>query len=406
MNFLQRIFGPRPKPLQAQRVELLSGNTGFSTWSGDAYGSDIYRGAVDAIARNAAKLKGGHVVRYGDHVRGETDRRLDRLLQVQPNPYMSAYDVLYKLVTHYYLYNNAFAYLQWDGWNLTGVWPIQANTVDFVADDGGAIYCRFWFRNGQTVTLPYADIIHLRRHFNDNDLLGDDNSAIFPALELAHAQNEGIVKGIQTSANIRGLLKFTQIMAPDKLKEEKERFISDYLTINNAGGVVATDQKMEYVPIDVKPAIIDHEQIGAAKRKIHDYLGISEAVVTSSYTEDQWAAFYESTIEPLALQLSLEFTRKIFTDRERAFGNEILFESGRLQFSSNKTKIELISQLMPYGLLTVNQALEILNLPTVQDGDRRLQTLNVIDAASAKNYQLEQKLKTEAVKELSENEGA
>lgn len=30
----------------------------FSTWAGNAYENDIYRGAVDAIARNAAKLKG------------------------------------------------------------------------------------------------------------------------------------------------------------------------------------------------------------------------------------------------------------------------------------------------------------------------------------------------------------
>ena len=74
--------------------------------------------------------------------------------------------------------------------------------------------------------------------------------------------------------------------------------------------------------------------------------------------------------------------------REQAFGNQIIFESGRLQFSSNATKINLISQLIPYGLLTINQALEILNLPQVNDGDKRLQTLNVVDAEKANKYQL------------------
>ena len=117
-------------------------------------------------------------------------------------------------------------------------------------------------------------------------------------------------------------------------------------------------------------------------------MGVSERIVNSSYTEDEWAAFYESTIEPIALQLSLEFTRKIFNEREQSFGNQILFESGRLQFSSNATKINLISQLIPYGLLTINQALEILNLPQVEDGDKRLQTLNVVDAQKANKYQL------------------
>jgi HK97 family phage portal protein len=374
----------------------------FTARSGDAYQNDIYRGAVDAIARNAAKLKSSHVVKCDGHV-ATADGKLNRLLQVQPNSYMSAFDMQYKLITHYYLYNNAFAFLQKDErGNLAAVYPIKALNVDFLADQRGAMYCRFYFSSGKTATLPYADIIHLRRNFNDNDLLGDSNDALIPALELAHTQNEGIVNGIKSSANIRGILKFTQIMAPEKLKEEKDRFISDYLTIANDGGVVATDQKTEYEPIAVTPVVIDDKQMQSVKTKIYDYLGISEKIVNSSYTEDDWAAFYESVIEPIAVQMSLEYTRKIFNDRERAFGNSILFESGRLQFSSNKTKIELIAQLMPYGLLTINQALEILNLPAVDDGDKRLQTLNVIDAASAKNYQLDRTLKKEAVRELTE----
>lgn len=368
----------------------MTGNTvRFTAWSGDAYANDIYRGAIDAIARNAAKLKGSHVITYSDHTRTDKDGRLNRLLQVQPNPYMSAFDLLYKLVTHYYLYNNAFAFLQRDDrGNLLGIYPMGAANVEFMADPAGTLYCQFAFRNGRSALLPYSDIIHLRRNFNENDLLGDPNNALTPALELAHTQNEGIVNGIKSSANIRGILKFTQIMAPEKLKAEKDRFVSDYLQIANSGGIVAVDQKMEYVPLTVTPAIIDDKQIAAVKTKIYDYLGISEAIVNSSYTEDQWAAFYESTLEPLAVQLSLEFTRKLFNDREQAFGNSIIFESGRLQFSSNGTKVNLIKELIPYGLLTINQALEILNLPSIEGGDKRLQTLNVVDAAKANEYQL------------------
>lgn len=370
----------------------MTGNTvRFTAWSGDAYANDIYRGAIDAIARNAAKLKGSHVITYSDHTRTDKDGRLNRLLQVQPNPYMSAFDLLYKLVTHYYLYNNAFAFLQRDDrGNLLGIYPMGAANVEFMADPAGTLYCQFAFRNGRSALLPYSDIIHLRRNFNENDLLGDPNNALTPALELAHTQNEGIVNGIKSSANIRGILKFTQIMAPEKLKAEKDRFVLDYLQIANSGGIVAVDQKMEYIPLTVTPAVVDDKQIAAVKTKIYDYLGISEAIVNSSYTEDQWAAFYESTLEPLSVQLSLEFTRKLFNDREQAFGNSIIFESGRLQFSSNGTKVNLIKELIPYGLLTINQALEILNLPSIEGGDKRLQTLNVVDAAKANQYQLQE----------------
>ena len=245
--------------------------------------------------------------------------------------------------------------------------------------------------------MPYADIIHLRRNFNGNDVLGDPNDALSPALQLAHTQNEGIISAIKSGASLRGILRRTQIASPEMLKQLKDNFVKDYLDITNNGGVAAIDNGFEYIPIDNKPYSVDEKQMQAVKDKIYNYLGISEAIVNSSYNEDQWAAFYESTIEPLALQLSLEFTRKLFNDRERAFGNSVLFESGRLQFSSNATKVNLIRELMPMGLLTVNQALEILNLPSVPDGDRRIQSLNYVDADKAEEYQLARAKATAAI---------
>ena len=301
---------------------------------------------------------------------------------------MSAYDLLYKMVTHLFLYNNSFAYLDRDDrGNLRGIYPITASSVNVLSDAANSVYLSFTLRNGRPVLLPYGDVIHLRRFFNDDELLGADNQAIFPGLELANTQNEGIINGIKAGASIRGILKFTQILSPGKLKEEKDAFVKDYLEMGNDGGVVATDQKMDYQPIESKPVILNADQEKEIKAKIYNYLGVTEAIVNSSYTEDQYAAFYESTLEPIATALSQEFTAKLFNDREQAYGNSIIFESGRLQFTSNSTKVSLIAQLMPMGLLTVNQALEILNLPSVADGDRRLQALNMIDPALAAQYQ-------------------
>ncbi len=379
----------RKEDSRIQAVRLVNEPTAaFTSFTGDAYSNDIYRGAVDAIARNIGKLKGSHVIRYGDHEKIEGDCKLNRILQVRPNPYMSAYDFLYKLATHYYLYNNAFALLIRSGRNLTGVYPITATNTEMLADAEGNLYCRFTFRSGKQFVFPYSDLIHLRRHFNSNDLLGNDNSALYPALELAQTQNEGIISGIKAGANIRGILKFTQLMGATQLQKAKADFVKDYLSVNNDGGVVATDQQMEYTPIENKPVILSADQTQEVKAKIYDYLGITENIVNSSYTEDQFSAFYESTIEPFAVALSMEFTAKIFNDREQAFGNSIMFESGRLQFSSNTTKVNLIKELLPMGILTVNQALEILNLPAIEDGDRRIQSLNYIDVEHATEYQL------------------
>ena len=84
--------------------------------------------------------------------------------------------------------------------------------------------------------------------------------------------------------------------------------------LGKAAGVIATDQKMSYTPIDHKPVLLDADQAKEIKTKIYNYLGLTESIVNSSYTEDEYAAFYESTLEPIAIALSQEFTAKVFND--------------------------------------------------------------------------------------------
>ena len=390
MSIFDKLFNRKKTVTKAQLVREPA--VGFSTYGGDAYSNDIFREAVAAIARNAGKLKGSHVISYADHDRIDGDCKINRLLQVRPNRYMSAYDLLYKLTTRLFLYNNAFAYLDRDErGNLRAIYPITATHVNILSDAAGSLFCGFLLRSGKEVVLPYEDVIHLRRFFNESEILGEDNSAISPGIELAQTQNDGVTSAIRAGASIRGILSFTQIMSPSKLKEEKDAFVKDYLELGNDGGVIATDQKMTYTPIESKPVILDADQAREVKTKIYNYLGLTESIVNSSYTEDEYAAFYESTLEPIAIALSQEFTAKVFSDRAQSFGNSIIFESGRLQFTSNRTKVDLIAQLAPYGLLTINQALEILNLPSVEDGDKRLQALNMIDQSIATEYQLGKK---------------
>ena len=391
IDYFTRLFRREPTPTPETRIAAVSlNNSGFSAWQGNYYENDIYRAGVDAIARNAAKLKGVHTVtQSGERQPAQDSKKLQRILQVAPNIYMSAYDALYKIVTQYFLNNNAFAVLDFDDKrNLQGFYPVNYSRADFQMDNQGKLYVEFTFKNGKKALFPYSDLIHIRRYFNSNEFLGEDNRALNPALELAHAQNEGIVNAIQTGGNLRGILKLTNATKSIDAKEIRQQFMKDYLSLSESGGVAVLDNSVDYLPINQQAATIDQNQIAATKDKIYSYLGISENIVNSSYSENEFSAFYESVIEPIATQLSLEFTRKIFSEREISLGNQIIFESGRLQFSSNSTKINLIKELLPLGLLSINQALEILNIAPVEGGDRRLQTLNVVDFDRANEYQM------------------
>ena len=388
MSIFSRIFRNR-QPQQTAPAVLTGSPAYFTPFSGNAYESDVFRAAVDAIARHGAKLHGSHIIRTADG-RQPGDSNLNYLLGTRPNPYMSAYDALYKLITHFYAYNDSFGYIQRGDAGIAALYPLDVTGAQFVTDPTDTMYIKFFFQNGKQYILPYSDIIHLRRHFNRNDLLGDDNSAILPAVRLAQTQSDGIVSGIKQGASLRGILKYNQVLAPEKMKQERDAFTADFLNISNNGGVAVTDSMLDFVPLDQKPYTIDDKQLSAVQNKICAYLGISPEIVSGNYTEQQGTAFYESVIEPLAAQMGQEFTAKIFTPIEQQAGNKIIFEGNNLDYASYTTRVSVIQQTAPYGIMTIDECREALNMKPIggDEGKKRLQTLNVVDATKANNYQL------------------
>lgn len=364
MGILSSLFKPKTREQRAV-IEI---NSTFAAFSGTAYNSATFRAAVDAISRHAAKLQA-----HSD------DKRLEALLQATPNPYMSGYDLLYKTAATYFSVNNAFILLSREGGGITGLYPITPQSVEFTPGTDGALYVTCLFTDGKQATFPYSDIVHLRRHFLTGDLLGDSNAPLFPLLDTAQTLNQGIAESVKNGTSIRGVLKFTSLVNPAQVKAEKEQFVADYFNISNSGGVAATDQRFDFVPTNVTPYTVPQEQIEAVNRQIYDYLGVSPKIVSGDYTEDTFSAFYESVLEPFALQLAQELSHKC--------GTEIKITSERLEFSSAATKIKLLHEAAPLGLMTLNEARKLLALPPVEDGERRLQSLNYVSAEGADEYQ-------------------
>jgi len=64
-----------------------------------------------------------------------------------------------------------------------------------------------------------------------------------------------------------------------------------------------------------------------------------------------------------------------------------MLTSDRLQYASNQTKIQVAKEFFDRGLMTTNQALAILNLPPVKDGDKRYirsEYINIEDVGGRK----------------------
>jgi len=172
------------------------------------------------------------------------------------------------------------------------------------------------------------------------------------------------------------------MLSPEKIKEQKEQFVKDYMNLDNGSGIGSLDSTQEFVPIQMKPTTATAEEANAYRDRVYKYFGVNEKIIKSNYTESEYDAFYESRIEPFLVALSLELTGKIYTDREISYGNIIYYESNRLQFASARTKISMVS-LVDRGLMTPNEYREIWNLAPYEGGDEfvlRLDTAKTGDS--------------------------
>jgi HK97 family phage portal protein len=397
-SLFQKIFsGVKQETQQDQTYSTLQMLNGYSpyftNWGSNPYAISEVRATVDAIARNAAKSVGMHVRKGNDGSIIHIHDQIENLLQTRPNPSMSAYDFLYKMITMMEMDSNAFAYPVWDdAGNLNAIWPINYNEAEFLEDANKVVYVRFYFNTSkgrEKIILPYDEVLHLRRFFYRNDMLGDNNTPLNSPIDAIYTSIEGIPQAVKTSVNLRGLLRYSGVLKESDLKKDKDRFVKDYMTMGNNGGVAAIDSKYEYVPLDKTPIIINSGQMKELRNIIYRYFGVSEAIVMSDYNEDQWNAFYESVLEPIAIQLSQEFTTKLFSSREQGFGDSIVFETDKLQYASNKTKVSVVTLLANMGAITLDQTLEIFNMPTIggEEGNKRVQTLNMINSQLADKYQ-------------------
>jgi hypothetical protein len=117
--------------------------------------------------------------------------------------------------------------------------------------------------------------------------------------------------------------------------------------------------------------IVDPEQVKLIENRAYTYFGSNEGILLNKATGDDWAAYYEGKIEPFALQLSQAMTVMTYSQNERTRHNSIAWSANRLQYMTNKDKLQVSSQMFDRGVLSLNDIMDIWGLPHVPDGDKR-----------------------------------
>lgn len=370
-NAIKKIFGSSKTITASAWREIGTYNSSFTRFGTDVYASEIVRACIRTLAEHTSKAN-VKVLRDGDH----GDKKLQKMIQYRPNLYMNGKDFLYKVRTLLEIHNVVFIYISRDDTNrCIGLYPMPAASYEAI-DSMGDLFIRFRFDSGLIMTHSWEDLAVLRKDYNSSDIWGDSNTAILTSLDLLNTTNDGMANAIQSTANLRGILKSKQAMLTnDDVKKQKDSFVADYLGLSNTSGIASLDASMDFIPVTLQPQLANYKSVEELRNNIYRYFGVNEEAIMSKISGDDWEALYESKIEPVLLALGLELTNKIFSERAQGFNNEIIFESNRMQYMSTAHKLAL-TNFVDRAIMTPNEVREVLNMAPVPWGDKPMSWQN------------------------------
>lgn len=371
MGLIDRILDLVPTEKRAsvteinEQFKMLNGYTpSFTSFSGGLYEMEMVRSAIHSKAKLMAKLK--------PEIVGTKYQSLEKTLQFKPNEFQSTYQFLYRVATIIEVNTTCFIVpiRGEDMRTVTGFYPINPNRCELVKDERGELYVRYQFANNQTGAKKLSEVGIIYKHGFKNALWGDGSRALDPTINLLDIQTQGMMEAVKSSASIRFMAKLASTMRSEDISKERERFTKENLSADNRTGLMLFDQKYQDIKqVESKPYVIDDKQMSVIRNNVYSYFGVNDKIIQSSFTEEEYNAFYEAEIETFALQLGQTITNMLFTKKELAYGNEVMFTANRLQYASNKTKMALVNSALDRGYLNVNEAREIFQMKPIDGGD-------------------------------------
>ena len=400
MSFFDKLFKKAPKT--ARYAPMLNGMIpAFGQYGTDIYYSDVVVQALKCIVDEVKKLNPKHIRIKGNDpspVRGNVQDILDN-----PNPIMTTTEFIEKITWLLLMNYNAFVLPIYRTWvdEKTGqerryydaLYPLNPMQVDFIEDASGKLYVKFYFPNGSTSTIPYENVIHIKYNYALNQFMGGDefgqpdHKALALTLQTNKEILDGIAKAMKASYAVNGVVKYNTLMN----REETVNAIHELekKLANNESGILPLDLKADFTPIEHKAEIVDANTLKFIDEKILRNFGVPLCILTGDYTKEQYEAFYQKTLEPLIKCFSEAFTKKMFTERERSFGNRIMFYPKDLIFMTVSQTLEMINILAPTGAMFENEKRVALGLPPLPElAGKRYMSLNWIDANNADQYQI------------------
>lgn len=334
----------------------------FTTWGGELYESELVRAAIDARARHISKLK--------VEIQGAARPTLQTKLRLRPNNWQTWSQFLYRTSTILDMHNTVCIVPVYDDYmNPIGYYSVLPQKCEIVEIDG-VPFLRYEFSDGKKA----ADYLHecaiLTKFQYKSDFFGSSNHALDPTMRMIHLNDESIKESVKNGASYKFMARVNNFTKTEDLKKERKRFNEANLKSDeeNSGILLFPNTYADIRQIQMASYNVPENELAQIRTNVYNYFAVNEDILQSRAYGDQWAAFYESVIEPWAIQFSETMTNAIFSDREQAQGSLLMATSNRLQYMTTTEKLNVSSHMADRGIMNRDEIREIWNLPPLPEG--------------------------------------
>lgn len=355
------------------------------------------RTLVSFLARNIAQL-GTHVFRRradDDRVR-LTDHPLARLLD-QPNPWMTRYRSMVRLVSDLAIYDDAFWVKVRSDEQPLALVPVPPFMMSPAQGDRNWLQVERWELSGPTgrLTIPASEVIH----FTGYDP-ADARTGFSPMETLRELLAEEFEAGRYREQMWRNGARTSGVItrphdAPRWSEPARRRFKREWQDVytgegEDAGGTPILEDGMTYVPAGLEPKAAQYvearkltrEEVAAAYHVPQPMVGILEHATYSNISE-QHKMLYTDTLGPWLTMIQEELLLGLRNDLRGMTDVYVEFNIGEKLKGSFEEQATSISKLVGAPVLTRNEGRALLNRNAVDDGDELITPLNVVTGGLA-----------------------
>ena len=318
----------------------------------------------------------------------EVKHPLKKILNLIPNPEMTAFNFWSVALAHCCLWGNHFSEIERDGAGRPiRLWPIAPWRV-YVRRIAGEIMYQVILISGGTVYLRPDQMLHIRGLSTDGLVGLSPIRAGCEAIGLGLAAQVSAGKAFSNDSVPPGVLTAPQTMSDKAAERLRASVESAHKGLANAHRLMLLEEGVTFTATNINPVDAQllesrkftREEVASMYRIPQHKIGILERS-TNNNIEQQALEFIQDCLTPWAKNIKQELMIKLFTPSEQ--DNIFIVHDMDEQISADiKSRYSSYAQARQWGWMSANDILHKEGKPAIKNGDIYLTPMNMATAGS------------------------